>query len=98
MVACPQCAGRFTAPPSTHVAGIPSRFRLTRRKQELSGVAAVLSFLVPGLGQMCQGRVETGVCFLLACMALGGLTLAVWPLAVACVPVWLWNVVDAATH
>lgn len=30
------------------------------------GVAAILSFFIPGLGQMCQGRIAVGLVFFLA--------------------------------
>lgn len=97
LVACPHCAGRFVAP-ACAVKAIPSRFRQTRRKRGISAIAAILSFFVPGLGQMCQGRAEAGICFFLGCGVLAIAAAVLWPLALLAVPLWLWNVVDAAQH
>jgi TM2 domain-containing membrane protein YozV len=58
------------------------------------GIAAVLSFFVTGLGQIYNGQVGKGICFMIAY----GL------LAIACIfivgfffiiPLWIWGMVDA---
>ena len=54
-------------------------------------IAALLSFLLPGLGQLCQGR------WLMAAAALFSVLSAVQVHAVLGVVVWLCWVVDAAT-
>lgn len=98
IVACPHCAGRFTAPRSA-VAAIPSRFRPSPRPHDKTAgmLAAILSFLIPGLGQLCQGRPLAGLAFLASCLAAAlGTILFVLPVIVL-IPLWLWAVVDAAT-
>jgi TM2 domain-containing membrane protein YozV len=61
-------------------------------------VAALLSFFVPGVGQMAQGRIGVGVCFLLAYFVSLVLTflilIGIVPLAI----VWLWAIIDAANN
>ena len=61
------------------------------------GLAAVLSFLVPGLGQIAVGRIGRGVGFLggvALCMILAAPTMLVS--GFAGVGVWVWAVFDAA--
>ena len=42
----------------------------TQQEQPVSLLGGVLSFLVPGLGQICQGRVGKGLLFLVALLGL----------------------------
>ncbi len=62
-----------------------------------AGLAALLSLLVPGLGQIARGHVTRGALLLVSVLALGALVL--WSgsavLAMPLVAVWLWGVWDA---
>ncbi|MAT51055.1 MAG: hypothetical protein CMK32_07720 [Porticoccaceae bacterium] len=57
-----------------------------------NGAAAILTFFVPGLGQMCQGRVGLGVAALI--LVPFGYLLFIVPGLVA----HLISIVDAATY
>ncbi|MDO8805459.1 MAG: hypothetical protein Q7R35_13640 [Elusimicrobiota bacterium] len=55
-----------------------------------AGLAAILSFIFPGLGQLYNGDLVKAFLFILGMMLLGstiGLALTV--------PLWIWAVVDA---
>jgi len=49
----------------------------------------VLSFVIPGLGQLYKGRIGRGAAFF--CGTVAGLFLFVFP----GVGVWLWGIIDA---
>jgi TM2 domain-containing membrane protein YozV len=59
-----------------------------------NGMAALLSFFIPGLGQLCQGRAVTGlltfVLFVLFAVTVIGLPVAAI--------IWIGSVVDAARN
>ncbi len=60
-------------------------------------LAALLSLLVPGLGQILSGRRERGVSVLLTTVVLLALVawLKFWDLAPLILPFWLYNAWDA---
>jgi TM2 domain-containing membrane protein YozV len=80
---CPSCGVRIKEPP-----------KLQQTEIKSSGIAAIASFVVPGLGQIYCGQIGRGIMiligFVIACfmiLILIGLILA--PL------IWIWNVYDA---
>jgi len=109
-VACPHCGGQFTMPGQPIVAvqqqfvsqqsyatGAPNR-----RRDNVAGLlAAILSLFVPGLGQMCQGRIAVGMLFLIVVLVGGGFAfmlpdpLNLLSLLMALV-FWLFSIVHAA--
>lgn len=62
---------------------------------EKSGLAAVLSFVVPGLGQIYRGRILSGVLAVIFFGLLYSATLAFWPLALLAVPAHVVNIYSA---
>jgi hypothetical protein len=56
LAGCPEC-GHSVSKTAASCPGCGAALRNSSSK----GVAAVLSFLIPGLGQMYQGRVITGI-------------------------------------
>lgn len=64
-----------------------------------SMLAAILSFFIPGLGQLCQGRFGAGFAFFFCLLVDGLFLLAFWPLGMFCLFVTVVAaVVDAAYH
>lgn len=59
-------------------------------------VAALLSFLIPGLGQLCQGRVGTGAILFAAVVLAVVIGIAFVPFLAVALLLWLWAIVDAA--
>ncbi len=84
---------------------------MSRKPKRAPPVAAVLSLLIPGLGQIYAGKQERGASILVAAMIVGTLALiwqtffiaartnAFWPYRVAltvyALVFWIWQVVDA---
>lgn len=57
-----------------------------------SGVAAVLSFLIPGLGQIFRGRIASGVLSVIAFSALYFIAFGFLPLALLVIPAHIVNI------
>lgn len=72
--------------------------RYSPRKPAVEGLlAALLSFFLPGLGQMCQGRFGAGLGFMCCAFAAAVCILFFWPLGVLLYLVtMIAAVVDAA--
>ncbi len=58
------------------------------------GLAAVLSFIVPGLGQIYNGELAKGFAFV-AGMIVSGLLCAIFIGFFLLIAVWIWAVIDA---
>ena len=58
-------------------------------EEKSEGLAAVLSFLIPGIGQMYAGRTGRGVGFLL------GFIVGIFALIIPGIIIWIWSIVDA---
>lgn len=71
---CPKCGVRISMPP------------IIQEKRN-SGLAAVLSFLVPGLGQIYCGRIGRGIFILITTIILMFIVIGVVE--------WIWNIYDA---
>ena len=58
------------------------------------GLAAVLSFFVPGLGQIYNGQIGKGIAFIIGAVISGFLTMLI--IGFITYPVlWIWAMVDA---
>ena len=53
------------------------------------GIPALLSFFIPGLGQMVKGQVGKGI------LAFIGVGLGIVMLVIPGVMIWIWQIVDA---
>ena len=58
-------------------------------------VAAILSLLFPGLGQLYNGETEKGILFLITGTLLCLISFALFFTLMGAVILWLWSVVDA---
>jgi TM2 domain-containing membrane protein YozV len=75
---------------------VRGRRKPQRKRPTVEGLlAALLSLVVPGLGQFCQGRVVPGMAFLLAAVVGAALISAIVGIPIFLVA-WIWSVVDAA--
>lgn len=79
---CPACGVRQRPPPAGATDGVP---------QKHPGLAAVASFLVPGLGQIYNGQIGKGLVLLVVVV---GLAITIVGLVVA-IPLWIWQIYDA---
>jgi TM2 domain-containing membrane protein YozV len=63
-------------------------------------LAAICSFVIPGLGQLVQGRVLAALLFFVVVTGLYGLVIATFGIAfLLLIPAWavhLWSIVNAA--
>ena len=59
------------------------------------GIAAVLSFLVVGLGQLYAGKVGRGLLFFFGAVVLGALSMLTGFFFILFLPYWVWNIYDA---
>ena len=84
---CPKCGVRVAPAPVNYAYCPPP-------KTKSEGLAAVLSFLIPGLGQMYNGEIGKGVMILLGCILLGFLSFLIVPIVILVV-VYIWNIYDA---
>ena len=70
LVACPHCRNTLQLPAAEpdplFVVSSPRRSYRKPRGEVAGLLAALLSFLLPGLGQLCQGRTGEGIGFLLS--------------------------------
>jgi TM2 domain-containing membrane protein YozV len=63
-------------------------------EQKSSGIAAVLSVLIPGLGQIYNGEIGKGILFILLAFVFGALTLFLIGIPLYIV-LWIYGIVDA---
>jgi TM2 domain-containing membrane protein YozV len=100
LVHCPFCRGQFQMPSVAAVASILSQpaYRPTRERgpQNSPGVAAVLSFIFVGLGQIYNGQIGKGLLMIagyVACLVVTFLTAGLaFPLPLL---FWIWGMADA---
>jgi TM2 domain-containing membrane protein YozV len=80
---CPHCGVRVKeAPTHTHV------------EKKSTGIAAVLSFLIPGLGQIYNGQIGKGILFIIVGVILF-LTIFIF-IGIILYPLfWIFNIYDA---
>jgi TM2 domain-containing membrane protein YozV len=108
-VACPHCGGQFTMPGQPAMSAQPqvTRYAANTRSRKRQGdnvaglLAAILSLFVPGLGQMCQGRIGIGMLFLVVVIVTTAIAFVTpQPLNLASLfvglAVWLLAIVHAA--
>jgi TM2 domain-containing membrane protein YozV len=78
---CPKCGVRVKEAP-------------LQREIKSSGVAAVLSFILPGLGQIYNGQIGTGIMFIIIAVILGLSVLLI--IGIVLLPLfWILNVYHA---
>ena len=68
-----------------------------RGYQQNAGLAAVLSFLFCGLGQIYAGKITKGLLFIFVGLLLGVATFIFILPGVAAVAFWIYNIYDAYT-
>jgi hypothetical protein len=92
MVVCPHCQAQLLPP----LAPRPFLQRAAPAASPL--LAGVLSLLLPGLGQIVQGRRAEGFCFLAAAIVLLALSLLTAAAAMLGLALLVWSVIDAASQ
>lgn len=94
MNVCPYCGNPLKVMPQRE---IPAH-RVTVGTKN-SGLAAVLSLILPGLGQMYAGQIGRGLLFLLIVVPLTAIiaVLFFWLILPLFLPLafWIWNIFDA---
>jgi TM2 domain-containing membrane protein YozV len=100
LVFCPFCRGQFQMPAPVAVASIVSSpaYRSSyseRGPQNSPRLAAVLSFLFVGLGQIYNGQFGKGLLLIVLQVIFGVLAFFVWPFAVIPVAFWRYGMMDA---
>lgn len=103
LVACPRCAGQMMmpgfAPAPQPATVIHHHYHGKRGKDKAAGmVAALMSFLIPGLGQLCQGRAAMGVLLCFGTLLAVAIGFALPPFLLVAICFWLWAIMDAAWH
>ncbi len=97
VVQCPHCAQQLQMPgqPVAYIQPAPSQPTWRSHNPPKSpGVAAVLSFLWCGLGQIYNGDIGKGVMFLIFSLVAAALCFLL--IGFFIVPVlWLWSIIDA---
>lgn len=79
---CPSCGVRIKGAPPTEI--------------KSTGIAAIASFIVPGLGQIYCGKIGRGVMILIGAIICCLLIVVVIGIILA--PLfWIWNIYDAYT-
>jgi TM2 domain-containing membrane protein YozV len=63
-------------------------------KTKSEGLAAVLSFLIPGLGQIYNGEIGKGIGILVLAIILGILFFLLVTMLILLI-LWIWNIYDA---
>jgi TM2 domain-containing membrane protein YozV len=83
---CPKCGVRVAPPPT------PQKVEYVERKS--SGIAAVLSFLFVGLGQIYNGQIGKGISFII--IGVICLFLIIFLIGLLLYPLfWIYNIYDA---
>ncbi len=78
---CPKCGVR--------VKPIPIRF-----EKKSSGIAAIASFIIPGLGQIYNGQIGKGIVFIIIAIIFGLLMIVL--IGFILLPLfWVYNIYDA---
>ncbi len=91
---CPKCGVRIKNPPAP--VGMNKGPRVEGEEIKSTGIAAIASFIIPGLGQIYCGAIGRGIMiligFIIACLMI----LIVIGIIIAPI-VWVWNIYDAYT-
>ena len=87
VIHAPAHAPAYAQPP-------PGALAPYHRKRD-SGIAALLSFFVPGAGQLYNGQVGKGAAFLLVTIFVNVPLMFVWVGFVTQLATWLWAMIDA---
>jgi TM2 domain-containing membrane protein YozV len=89
---CPKCGVRVAPPPPSPPQMSPSQAVMTERKSE--GIAAVLSFLFVGLGQIYNGQIGKGIIFIIFGV-IAVLTMLILIGFIIYPLFWIYNIYDA---
>jgi TM2 domain-containing membrane protein YozV len=109
MVACPACGGQFQMPGEAvpHFPAPPQfdatdpRYPVSYRPQKDPAVAALLSFVLPGAGQVYLDQVGKGIVIAIAALFMLLVVMFFWwlilPLVLG-ILFWVWAVFDAYNY
>jgi TM2 domain-containing membrane protein YozV len=85
---CPKCGVRVAPPP----ASVPPQPVITEHKTE--GLAAVLSFIFVGLGQIYNGQIGKGILFIILGIIFAALMIILIGIPLYLI-LWVYNIYDA---
>ena len=94
---CPKCGAGIdekSVPITSEPTHVRSNYVVTNKN---AGLAAVLSFLFCGLGQIYAGKITKGLLFIFVGLLLGVATFIFILPGVAAVAFWIYNIYDAYT-
>ena len=80
-------------PPAPPAPAMPPVYPQQPIKEKSSAIAAILSFLIPGVGQIYVGKAKRGILILIL-----GIVIAMFSMFLFFIPYliyWLWNIYDA---
>jgi len=91
---CPKCGVRIKNPPTPATDSKSTNVATGEIKS--TGIAAIASFVVPGLGQIYCGAIGRGIMILIgaiiaACLMIVLIGFIIYPI------LWVWNIYDAYT-
>jgi TM2 domain-containing membrane protein YozV len=91
---CPHCGSTI---PSSATKCSSCQEWIRKPPAKWNGLAAVLSFFIPGLGQMYKGEVIKGLVFFIGMSAVSGIGLVFWPILIVAMFPWIFIFVEAGT-
>ncbi len=95
---CKKCGASLDHTPqsayqsSTYQSGIPPQYAIPLKN---SGIAAVLSFIIPGAGLLYAGQIGKGLIYFIIGLVLTFATAALIVFVVPLLIFWVWQVYDA---
>jgi TM2 domain-containing membrane protein YozV/RNA polymerase subunit RPABC4/transcription elongation factor Spt4 len=90
---CPKCGSRISPQQAIVQLQPPSQFPTQPVQRKNEGIAAVLSFLFTGLGQIYNGQIAKGILFVVVGIVFAGL---IFVLIGILYPIfWIYNIYDA---
>ena len=91
---CPKCGIRASSVPSPQTPPQQYPPQGMPPAQKSAGLAAVLSFIIPGLGQIYNGEIGKGIGILIGFIVCWCLFFFLIPIVIAIV-LWVWGIYDA---
>ncbi|WP_081633106.1 zinc ribbon domain-containing protein [Candidatus Methanomassiliicoccus intestinalis] len=90
---CKNCGARIeSTPQSAYQAGVPPQYILPLKS---SGIAAILSFIIPGAGVIYAGQIGKGLLYFIIGIIVSFATIMLLPFIVVFLIFWVWQIYDA---
>jgi hypothetical protein len=89
---CPHCG---SVVPSAATKCASCQEWISKPPGKWSGIAAVMSFFIPGLGQLYKGEVAKSILFFIGMLVLWGITSVFWPFLLFVIIAWIFITIEA---